>query len=388
MPPRPRLTLLAHLASFAAILALGCSPTTATPAPAPTPALDSGADTGSGADAAPPRSEACVAQDQKLQAAVDSARKSPNAMLTVRNVPCGTSVYVSGEPATATTGSLWRIGSVTKTYVSAVILTLVREQKVALDADLGVYLPDLPKTKGVTVRMLLNHTSGVFNYTADPVFSADPKRVWTPQALVDLALAHDPTGAPGAAWSYSNTNYVLLGMIAEKTGGARLGELVRNRALRPAGLAHTFFDGEEPITSAGDTLASGFNARGEDVTQKVHPSGPWAAGAMTATGADLCDWVATLYGDTKVLTEAERRLLTRGALSTGGGTSYGLGVVLLDASITAGAGAGMGHDGAIDGYRTQAFYFPDTRTAICAVVNQDGKAANDVSLAALKVLFP
>ena len=380
----PRSLVALSAAALAGLsLSLGCSSGAASPTPAPAPALDAGAPPDASADAQA-RSAACVEQDRKLQAALDDTRKSPNAMLAVRNVACGTSVYVSGDPASATTASLWRIGSVTKTYVSAVILTLVREKKVALDSDLGVYLPDIPKTKGVTVRMLLNHTSGVFNYTADPAFGAEPQKVWTPRALVDLAVAHDPTGAPGEKWSYSNTNYVLLGMVAEKVGGARLGELVRSRALTPAGLRGTFFDGEEPL---GGALATGFDARGKDVSYKFHMSGPWAAGAMTATGADLCDWIATLHGDGKVLTGAEQKLLTDGAIAMGGGASYGLGVLILDARITAGAGVGLGHDGSIDGYHTQAFYFPEKKTAICAVVNQDGKDPNDVTLAALKALF-
>jgi hypothetical protein len=104
-------------------------------------------------------------------------------------------------------------------------------------------------------------------------------------------------------------------------------------------------------------------------------------------GADLCDWVATLYGGSKVLDDAHRKLLTEGAIVTSAVSKYGLGVELLDASITAGAGPAIGHGGSIHGSHTQAYWFPDKGTAICAVVNQDGVDANDVTLAALLALF-
>ncbi len=380
-----------RLAAFVALLALLAWPACSTSSPGERAAAATASDAGtkelvdasSSGDAAPPRTEACLAQDAKLQAALDKARTSPNAMLTVRNEACGTSVYVSGDAANATTTSLWRIGSITKTYVSATILTLVKDGKVRLDDPLEKWAPGLPKTAGVTVRMLLDHTSGVFNYTEVPSFLDDLKRKWKPRELVDLALTRDAYFEPGKGWHYSNTNYVLLGMIVEASDGRKLGAAVRARALAPAKLAHTFFDGEEPIEG---TLAKGFVGK-VDQTFALDPSGPWAAGAMVATGADLCDWVGALYGSTAVLDLAGQKLLVDGAVDAGG-VKYGLGVLLFPATITAGAGPALGHNGSINGYDTQAFWFGEKKTAICAVVNDSKKSANDVSLAALGALFP
>ncbi len=370
-------------------LACGSSPPAADSAPPPPDLgarLDLLLDRGPGSPERAPdsRPAACVAQDAKLQAALDAARKSPNAMLAVRNAACGTSVYLSGSAATATAASLWRVGSVTKTYVAASVVALVAAGTLGLDDPLSKWVPGVSATDGVTLRMLLNHTSGIFNVTEDPTFGKDPKRVWTPAETVALATKHDPYFLPGAGWHYSNTNYILLGMVLEKAGGAKVSAILRKHALGPAGLTHTFLEGEETLVGQ---VARGFDKNGNDITDAFSMSGPWAAGAMVASGADLCDWVATLHGSDKVLDANGRKLMTEGAVQTSPVSKYGLGVELLDASLTAGAGPALGHGGSIHGSHTQAYWFPDKATAICSVVNQDGASANDVTLAALLALF-
>jgi D-alanyl-D-alanine carboxypeptidase len=339
----------------------------------------------SGGEAGPPvRSAACEAQDRKLQAALDGARKSPNALLAVRNVECGTSVYVSGDPKTATADSLWRIGSVTKTYVSAAVLSAAQEGKLGLDDLLSKWVPNVAGTTGVTIRMLLGHRSGIFNYTEDPAFLGARNQPWTPQQLVDLATAHAPYFAAGTDFHYSNTNYVLLGMILEKATMAKAGAALHARALAPAKLSATFLDGEDAVDRS--RLARGF-WNGKDVTLSIDPSGPWTAGAMVATGADVADWVTALYGSDAVLGSAQRQELTASPSAFGAGAKYGLGVLMLAPSVTAGAGPGLGHDGAIDGFSTQAFFFPEKGTAIVAIVNAQEASANDVTLAAMTALF-
>jgi D-alanyl-D-alanine carboxypeptidase len=330
------------------------------------------------------RPAACLDQDGRLQAALDAARTSVNALLAVRNTGCGTTVYVSGDSSTASSSSLWRIGSVTKTYTAATILTLVRDGELALDDPLSKWVPDVPNTDGVTVKMLLNHTSGIFNCTDDPAYSQDYTRDWTPGELVALAATHAPYFPPGTDWHYSNTNYILLGMIAEKAGGHTASALIRKRALEPAGLSHTFLEGEETIQGE---LATGFDQNNNDITHKYSMKTPWTAGSMAASGADVCDWIHALLGSTALLTAAEKTTMLD-AVDAGSMVKYGLGVMILDPGITLGAGPGQGHGGDIFGFHTQAYWFPDKQTAICAVTNQDGTSPNDLTVAALKVLFP
>lgn len=352
-------------------LSLACS-ANAPSAPAPD----------AGVDGPPARSEACLAQDQSMQTAIDGARTSPVAALAVDSPACGRTVYVSGNRALGDAQSLWRIGSVTKTFVSAVVLDLVREGKIALGDPLAKWVPGVPATDGVTVRMLMNHTSGIFNYTEVAAFFADRKRVWKPQEIVELATKNPPYFAPGAGFHYSNTNYVLLGMIAEKAGGAKIGTLVRERAIAKAGLDGIFFDGEEPVVG---TMTRGFASNGKtDVTFLDDPSGPWAAGAIVARPGDLAAWVRALYGSDAVLDAERRALLVEKPVASG---QYGLGVMLLDESQTTGGGTGLGHGGDISGFHTLAFYFPEKQTAIAVIVDRDGSDPNDVLVAAAPKAF-
>ncbi|CAN5515993.1 N/A [soil metagenome] len=357
-----------------ALLALACSSSTPV---APVATSDAGT------DAAPIRTQACIDRDIRLQQALDGARKSPNAALAVEDAACGRSVFVSGDASSANVDSVWRIGSVTKTFVSAVILTLVRDGKVSLDDPLAKWVPNVTATDGVTVRMLMNHSSGIFNYTEVAAFFADRKRKWMPQEIVDLATANAPYFAPGKGWHYSNTNYVLLGMIAEKAGAAKISALVRARAIAPAKLTGIYFDGEETVDG---TFAKGFASNGKtDVTFINDLSGPWSAGAMAAKPGDLAGWVRTLYGTETVLDAPRKALLTADPVAGG---RYGLGVQLLDESVTLDHGPGVGHGGDIDGFHTLAFYFPKEDIAVVAIVNQDGVNPNDILAAGMTALTP
>lgn len=371
-----------ELLPLLALLAACGSSTTDAPASDTGVAADSGAEAATDADADDGRPAACTAIDGELQTALDGARgTAKNATLAVSDEACGLRAFVSGDPANATLDTLWRMGSVTKTFVSAVILGLVKDGKVALTDPLSKWVEAVPKTDGVTVRMLLNHTSGIFNYTEDSAFFVDRKKKWTPREIVDLATKTDPYFGPGTDFHYSNTNYVLLGMIAEKAGGKKISALIRERAIGPAGLAHTFFDGEETIDGA---MTKGFTAAGKDVTFISDMSGPWAAGAMVAPAIDLARWAQALYGTTKVLDDGQRTMLLADPAAKG---AYGLGVAILDPKVTVGGGRALGHDGAIDGFATHTWWFEGKKTAVAAVVNKSGGDVNAITLAAIKILF-
>jgi D-alanyl-D-alanine carboxypeptidase len=185
---------------------------------------------------------------------------------------------------------------------------------------------------------------------------------------------------------YSNTNYVLLGMVAEAAGKKKIGALVREHAIAPAGLKATFFDGEEPLQGQ---LTKGFDEKGGDVTHRDDPSGPWSAGAMVASGADLCEWAAAVWGSNKVLSDPLRKAQTDGAVleERGSPARYGLGVEVLDPQVTHGAGRALTHGGLISGFQTSVSWFPEKSTAVCAVVNQDGADPNPIVAGALDALF-
>jgi D-alanyl-D-alanine carboxypeptidase len=173
-------------------------------------------------------------------------------------------------------------------------------------------------------------------------------------------------------------------MIAEKVSGIGLAELFRAELLIPNSLAHTFLDGAEPVSGS---LAPGYLVSGGDATYAVHPSRSWAAGAMVATAADALEWIARL-GSGQVHEPTTQSELESPTATSTPGVSYGLGVFLLSASFTGGAGPGIGHLGDIFGYHTQAFHFPEADLTIVSIVNRDGAKPNDITVAALAALLP
>lgn len=371
------------LSGLAGIVALACSSGAPDSGAAP---LAGGAD--AAVDAAPARSEACVAMDAELQGAVERSKGSaPNAILAVKNEACGTSVYVAGDTATATPASVFRAGSITKTFVAATIVSLVAEGALSLDDLASKWLPGQKGIEGVTIRMLLNHTSGIPDYiNEDATLARDPAVPRTPQELLDLGTSHPSNFAPGSAFRYSNTNYTVLGMITELIVKTKLGAALHARAIDRAGLRATFFDGDE--TPSGD-LVKGFDTAKKDVSFKWSPKNLWASGAMVASASDVAEWVYALHGTDKVLDASSRALLVSPPLyqAPDGVTQYGLGTVILAPAATGGGGQGLGHGGDIDGYHSMALYFPAKKTSLVAFVNKDGQQPVTVLRAAFPIVF-
>ncbi|GIJ24660.1 serine hydrolase domain-containing protein [Micromonospora lutea] len=250
-----------------------------------------------------------------------------------------------------------RIGSITKTFVATTVLQLVDEGRLGLDDPIGRWLPNtVPGELGaqVTVRMLLNHTSGIGNYTnamIDSYASIDRMRVTTyaPAELVATGLAMPPTNAPGARFSYSNTNYVLAGLLIEKITGNDAAAAVQRRILRPLKLNGTSFPGTDPRIR-GPHSGAYFAPFGVRDLSEFNMSWGWTAGEMIATTADLNTFFrALLAGD--LLSPATLDEMLTGVpmlpeLPEAG--RYGLGIY----SLPTPCGEFWGHDGAVFGHLT------------------------------------
>jgi D-alanyl-D-alanine carboxypeptidase len=221
-------------------------------------------------------------------------------------------ITVAGLADTATKRPLtsrdqFEVGSNTKTFMSTIALQQVDRGKLDLDAPVATYLPGVvPNGKNITVRMLLNHTSGLFSYTGDPDFftdmDKDPQHVWTDQELLDVAFKHKPNFAPGTSWSYSNTNYTLIGLILQKQTGKSLPDLVQQRIARPLGLKHTYFANPR-ATNTGPGYAHGYAVLFADtppsyVDTASLPLGGWAgaAGAIISDANDLSRFFSAVLG--------------------------------------------------------------------------------------------
>jgi D-alanyl-D-alanine carboxypeptidase len=191
----------------------------------------------------------------------------------------------------------WGIGSVTKTFVAVVVLQLAEEGALDLDASIEPYFPALPRAADISVRQLLQHTSGLNEYFESPDVQADLRRPWSPGALIDAAVALGPVGEPGGDYHYSNTNYILLGQLVEEVTGRPWDEAVRDRILEPLGMQHTHYIGQKlaPPVGTGHRIEDG---RFVDYTNVEHPSTGGAAGGLQSTATDLLRFArALLDGD-------------------------------------------------------------------------------------------
>lgn len=286
----------------------------------------------------------------------------------------------------------FREGSNTKTMMATLLLQLVAEGGLALSDPVEKWLPGrVPGGGAITVRMLLNHTSGLFDFTEDPVvwpsILGTDQRSWTAAELLAVGVAHDPLFAPGTGWSYSNTNYIAIGAVLERVTGAGLAELVRDRIARPLRLRHTYY--------TTDATWRGPHAHGyEPDAAHMPPSVPvefrdfagtrhdghvdvsdndlaWggAAGAVVSTAPDWSRFYTALLSG-KLLPDAQlaqMRTTVPMLPDQPDGPGYGLG-------IQTGAtpcGTIWGHDGGLPGYlSTNATDRTGTRTATILVATE------------------
>jgi D-alanyl-D-alanine carboxypeptidase len=268
-----------------------------------------------------------------------------------------------------------RVGSNTKAFVAAVVMQLVAEKKVELDAPVTKYLPGAIKDERITVRQLLNHTSGLANYTQHmglDKFEELRHRYFEPRELLDIGNAHPPTNEPGAKFKYSNTNYVLLGLLIQKVTGRPVAENVDQRIIRKLNLRDTYWPG------VGEQDINGKHPHGyaktgngvEDVTV-LDPSWGWAAGQIISTTKDLnAFYRGLLKGDLlpqKELDEMRKTVDTAGEMWPG--VRYGLGIASF--SLTCG-GQYWGHGGDIHGYETRGGVTEQGRAFAVAVTALPG----------------
>jgi D-alanyl-D-alanine carboxypeptidase len=266
----------------------------------------------------------------------------------------------------------WRTASLTKTYTATVVLQLVGEGRLSLDDTVERWLPGLvPGGAAITVRELLNHTSGLFDYFEDPTFPKrilrDRTRAWTPQELIAIGTSHGPLFAPGAGWAYSNTGYQLLGLIVEAATGDTIGSELERRIFQPLRLRDTTFDTQPRI--AGRHAHGYLRLAGPSLTDftVVSPTIAGAGGAIVSTVDDVARFYRALLSGRVLHAELLRLMMTIDPAAQRDG--YGLGL-MRDAEHYP-CGVAWGHDGDFPGYLTAAFSSRDVRRQMVIVVNTD-----------------
>ncbi|ARP74564.1 peptidase M15 [Streptomyces pluripotens] len=272
----------------------------------------------------------------------------------------------------------FRVGSVTKTFSAVVLLQLADEHRITLDAPVNRYLPGLLPDDRITVRQLLSHRSGLYDYTNDMFarsvsgFEAVRNKVFTYRQLVALSLKRPRTNAPGAAYSYSNTNFVIAGLLVEELTGQSVQTAYENRIFKPLKLRDTFY--VHPDTTIPGRSARGYltpDTTGAPLVDATAQTVSWAqsAGAIISSARDLDTFYSALLGGTLLssarLTEMERFLRVNST------TAYGLGLRRRD--LPCGISV-YGHTGAVQGYYTYSFATKDGRRSLTAAANTSNNA--------------
>ncbi|NNH74053.1 beta-lactamase family protein [Nocardia uniformis] len=284
-----------------------------------------------------------------------------------------------GETAQPPTNGHVRIGSNTKTFTATVVLQLVAEGKIDLDAPVVGYLPEFELDERITVRMLLQHTSGVFNFTGE-VFedgTTAPGIVWSgkewvdnrfrsyaPEELVELALSKPARFEPGTDWSYSNTNYVLARLLIEKVTGRSAAEETQRLIIGPLGLSGTVVPGTstdipEPHAHAYYRYDDADEPKTADVTHS-NPSWISAGGDMISTPEDLHTFISALVSGKLLPADLLAEMCTPEAK-----VGYGLGVFILNTDT----GTLITHNGGHGGHGGLMYSTPDGSKTMTAALN-------------------
>ncbi len=259
----------------------------------------------------------------------------------------------------------FRIGSLTKQFSAAGLLLLVQDGKVSLDDPLSRFLPDYPNGAAITVRELLNHTSGVKSYTGIPGYMVDPIRKDLTTAQLVAVFKDLPVDfAPGQGWAYNNSGYVLVGAVIEAVTGEPWYRFLDQRLFKPLGMAHTGY-GADPEFVARQV--QGYTREGDAIAPAppLSMTQPHAAGALLSTVDDLQTWNRALHEGRVLQSATYRQMITPTGKATE--AEYGFG---LNRQTLHGRDA-IAHGGGINGFSTVLAYLPGPDIGVVVLQNTD-----------------
>ncbi|MER5786874.1 serine hydrolase domain-containing protein [Streptomyces sp. NPDC001980] len=346
-----------------------------------------------------PAPTAAAAGHQATRKAIEAAVRDgvPGATATARDghgtwsATAGVGDIRTGAPRSPS--DHYRVGSITKTFVATVLLQLEAEGRLSLDDTVDKWLPGVVSGHGndgrrITVRQLLNHTSGIFNYTADDDFGRTyflkdgffkhRYDTLTPAGLVAIATQHEPAFAPGTSWAYSNTNYVLAGMVIKAVTGRSYAQEITDRVIKPLHLTGTSLPGTRTTvprlsSRAYSKLAETTTGPTYDVTA-LNPSMASSAGEMISTSADLTRFYEALLRGRLLPAHQLKEMKTTTPVPGDPNSAYGLG--LIEVTLPCGVRV-WGHDGGIHGSSSTAATTPDGRHALALNFNADWTGDKD-----------
>jgi D-alanyl-D-alanine carboxypeptidase len=279
-----------------------------------------------------------------------------------------------------------------------VLLQLVDEGRLKLDDNVSKYISWVPNGENITIRQLLNMTSGLHNYTEDETLlaavAADPLKKWAPEELARVGVSGQPYFPPGKGWYYSNTNTILVGLIIEKITGNKLEDEVKNRIIDKLGLKNTYFP-EGPDITAPYTNGYNYDEEAGEYTEatKIDPSFLWTAGAMVSDLQDLKVWAEAL-GTGKLISKAMQKerehfndMVPPGMPESADGMDPGYGLAMVKYDNTNNFIGITGRTNACD---TQVFYLPSEKAILITFANTNTASGDGPLFFATisKIIFP
>ena len=284
---------------------------------------------------------------------------------------------------------LFRIGSITKTFTITVLLQLVDEKKLSLDDKLSKYFPEFPKSDSVTLAILCNMSSGIFDFAEteefQKSFNTNPQKVWTDEERINLALSKPFYFPVGTSFHYSNTNTIIIGMIIEKVTGRKVSVEIKERIIDKLGLNHTYYANgrflEGDYCHGYAVLPDSATGLQKDLTDEIDISWIGSAGAMVSNIFDLNIYAKALTDGLLISLEAQKKRLEFIEVPGLPYAKYGLGIFSYNGFL--------GHNGYIPGYNSIMLRHPQKDCTIIMFYNvQSQNPVNELTIDFIKLLYP
>lgn len=275
-----------------------------------------------------------------------------------------------------TENTKFRIGSVTKQFTAACIMQLAEQGKLSVDDKLSKFIPDYPKGDSITVHMLLNHTSGITNYTDLPEFWPKAILPLSTDSMIALFKNKPLDFSPGTKWNYSNSGFFLLGVIVEKVSGKTFTEYLLDNIIKKLGLKNTLMDNLDSVLAY---RAKGYGKNRQGIWQQamqISMEGPYSAGAMVSTVDDLYQWTKALHNNQVLAATSTKKMLTPYKENYG----YGIGIDSLKTHKR------VSHSGGIPGFASYLSYFPADDLCV-AVISNNGSNSSSLGVALESIMF-
>ena len=275
-----------------------------------------------------------------------------------------------------TVDTKFRIGSLTKQFTAACMLQVAEQGKLSLDDKLNKYIPDYPKGDSITIHMLLNHTSGITNYTNLPDFWPKAILPLSTDSMIALFKNKPLDFSPGTQWNYSNSGFFLLGVIIEKVSKKTFNDYLLENIIKKLALKNTMLDNLDSVLTF---RAKGYEKNRQGVWQhamQISMEGPYSAGAIVSTVDDLYYWTKALHNNQVLSAASTKKMLTPYKEDYG----YGIGIDSLKAHKR------VSHNGGIPGFASYLSYFPDDDICV-AIISNNGSNSTAIGIALESILF-